>query len=70
VDYSVDSNMMKNEDSRSLEQMETDEDMVKSENIKVEIEEIEDTSSIEPSDILDQELIEEEEEEEEKKPGK
>lgn len=61
--------MMKNEDSRSLEQMETDEDMVKSENIKVEIEEIEDTSSIEPSDILDQELIEEEEEEE-KKPGK
>ncbi len=62
--------MMKNEDSRSLEQMETDEDMVKSENIKVEIEEIEDTSSIEPSDILDQELIEEEEEEEEKKPGK
>ena len=61
--------MMKNEDSRSLEQMETDEDMVKSENIKVEIEEIEDTSSIKPSDILDQELIEEEEEEE-KKPGK
>ena len=60
--------MMKNEDSRSLEQMETDEDMVKSENIKVEIEEIEDTSSIEPSDILDQELIEEEEEEREK-PG-
>ena len=61
--------MMKNEDSRSLEQMETDEDMVKSENIKVEIEEIEDTSSIKPSDILDQELIEEEEEEE-KNPGK
>ena len=61
--------MMKNEDSGSLEQMETDEDMVKSENIKVEIEEIEDTSSIKPSDILDQELIEEEEEEE-KKPGK
>ena len=68
MDYSVDSNLMKSEDSRSLEQMEIEEDMVKSEDIKVELEEMEDIEDIEPSDILDQELIEEEEEEKEK-PG-
>ena len=59
---------MKSEDSRSMEQMEIEEDMVKSEDIKVELEEMEDIEDIEPSDILDQELIEEEEEEKEK-PG-